>query len=522
MAIQSMYGTNNNEEENQGTSPLTNYLGFGASGAKNLSATQQPMYQRSSAGNAGTWTNLMDVVKANDINRVSNQLNTAAENKIQKGTKSVQEEISNMPALPTANTYTSTSYKNLASGGFDPNELNQIRGYMGQGEQAKNVGTYEKKADLTTNPFKDFDTSSKDKYTIDTIQGIFGKPTGSYSKGMGLLDELLYSNTPGWKDLGTKLNEQWQSNVVNPYTEATANRSAREVEARDALKQAQKSWIEGVTGESKAVDDRLEALYNDLLSKGNTLPMGVENPANPYTYYEGKTGVSTIPYLTNKNPVTKQAAFSGLSNEDQLLYNQLADLVNQSVGADEGYIDRGLEYTGQKEYKPEWSFDKTGWEKAATEAGQNKWKNQAADKYNTYLGTEGVTPGQTISRSGTLYKIPTLDEYINSLGEYSLYKEPSLSDVYSINMGADPNYKPTSDVTLPGSLDQTQWQPTNNDTGQGTGGTQKSDEQIKKEIEDFVKQFESTLAAIPKPVTTSQDVAAKKKTKKPTIYGGGK
>ena len=262
---------------------------------------------------------------------------------------------------------------------------------------------------------------------------------------MGMLDNLLYGSTEGWGQLGTKLKGDYQTQVLDPYNTAVSNRVTEEATNKEKIAQARKAWQQATSDYAKGLDTTLENNYASGLASANQRPTGIDDPSS--AYYAMGTGVDPYNYVSNLNPnYTKSNAFANMTPQQQIQYQALVDIETQMNGgfAPE-WADTGLTADS---YKPKWTFDKSGWETDATTAGKRQWTDKATNNYNKYLTQYGYTPGQVIQQADSMYRIPTVEEYINSLGEYNLYKNPEIRDVNAIYTGKDRNWMPSDGVAL--------------------------------------------------------------------------
>ena len=231
--------------------------------------------QETTSGQPGGWTNIQDYLGANTGDQTNiNLAKQRTGEKITEGANKIDEQVSSLTSLPTAQGYSQDQLQNILQ--TDNYDMAQQGLSQSQGMNAltalptvdQEITGYapieEGVANVDPNKFS----------SVSSFIGNLAPSSPTYSSGQKAFDAMLLQGSPEFKTTFVPtMKQQYQDMYLNPLGEARTGRQGQRDQAQQGLTQAQQDWRGGIDSwlgeQEQAVADILgnqNTQYNQVLN----------------------------------------------------------------------------------------------------------------------------------------------------------------------------------------------------------------------------------------------------------------
>lgn len=293
--------------------------------------------QETTSGQPGGWTNIQDYLGANSGDQTNiNLAKQRTGEKITEGANKINEQVSNLTSLPTAQGYSQDQLQNILQ--TDNYDMAQQGLSQSQGMNAltalptvdQEITGYapieEGVANVDPNKFS----------SVSSFIGDLAPSSPTYSSGQKAFDAMLLQGSPEFKTTFVpEIKQQYQDMYLNPLSEARTGRQGQRDQAQQGLTQAQQDWQAGIDSwlgeQEQAVSDILanqNTIYNQTYDsffgengKGTRLSSDqpwqqdiVNQMRNEFELRRPDESTAMTAYVTNSGDDTRIADMTALYN----------------------------------------------------------------------------------------------------------------------------------------------------------------------------------------------------------------
>lgn len=280
--------------------------------------------QETTSGQPGGWTNIQDYLGANAGDQTNiNLAKQRTGEKITEGANKINEQVSNLTSLPTAQGYSQDQLQNILQ--TDNYDMAQQGLSQSQGMNAltalptvdQEITGYapieEGVANVDPNKFS----------SVSSFIGDLAPSSPTYSSGQKAFDAMLLQGSPEFKTTFVPaMKQQYQDMYLNPLGEARTGRQGQRDQAQQGLTQAQQDWQAGIDSWLSNMGGALNSYYNRLRqmypNSENTIQYSLGS--NPTEQMENlqRAQQSAYPSFHRFNPPEYQGGYNtGVSAPEQ-------------------------------------------------------------------------------------------------------------------------------------------------------------------------------------------------------------
>jgi hypothetical protein len=184
------------------------------------------------AGDSQGWYNIQDFLGANKGDTTGQRIaGSALDKEIEAGKSNLQNQISNLSPLQTAQTGDLNAL-------LEADDYSQIGNIYNQQYQSPSAPEF--------NPITSSSVEALQPNQFNTITDFIGgvqKNNSTYTPGMQKMDELLMrGDTDFAQNFAQQAKDKYASEINNPYQEAVANREKAQQGAKQNIESARQDW----------------------------------------------------------------------------------------------------------------------------------------------------------------------------------------------------------------------------------------------------------------------------------------
>jgi gamma-glutamylcyclotransferase (GGCT)/AIG2-like uncharacterized protein YtfP len=349
-----------NEQQNTQTqNQMYSEGGAGVLGQQVYSGGTGPQQKTKAQASPSSWYNVQDFLGANQaaIPKYQESINQKAQDIIGSDAVKTQEAVGNISAVERPEAQQ-----------FDANKAwtgtqEFLQGGLGQNYTAPDYTQWDVQANQNIQNLVPGSTAS----VVDFYGNTREQPRGQYTGGARRMDQLIVGSDPDFvESFGGDVKGQYESQVVNPLTEALTAAEEADLAKQAELEQARANWqtgLGGLLGEKQAAVqseyERQQKAYQDLQKQGvapSLLAALQKSGAKDWQsqFYQGQ---SLKDYFSNPDLAKKYGSLQGMTGNMQTAAQQyLGDqgisqfnLIESLLGAEDPYEQiAGQAYTAPK------------------------------------------------------------------------------------------------------------------------------------------------------------------------------